>query len=63
MSVFAAAQPRISPVLQGNLLVGLTLAVVTLPQAIAFSTTLAGLPPHFGIYAAIWGVLLTALLD
>ncbi len=63
MSVFAAAQPRISPVLQGNLLVGLTLAVVTLPQAIAFSTTLAGLPPHFGIYAAIWGVLLTALLN
>ena len=42
---------------------GLTLAVVTLPQAIAFSTTLAGLPPHFGIYAAIWGVLFTALLN
>jgi SulP family sulfate permease len=37
--------------------------VVTLPQAIAFSTTLAGLPPHFGIYAAIWGVLFTALLN
>ena len=50
-------------VLRGNLLVGLTLAVVTLPQAIAFSTTLAGLPPHFGIYAAIWGVLFTALLN
>jgi len=49
--------------LRGNLLVGLTLAVVTLPQAIAFSTTLAGLPPHFGIYAAIWGVLFTALLN
>ncbi|MDB5865189.1 MAG: hypothetical protein JWO70_2995 [Betaproteobacteria bacterium] len=51
------------PALRGNLLVGLTLAVVTLPQAIAFSTTLAGLPPHFGIYAAIWGVLFTALLN
>ncbi|MDB5921563.1 MAG: hypothetical protein JWN13_499 [Betaproteobacteria bacterium] len=49
--------------LRANLLVGLTLAVVTLPQAIAFSTTLAGLPPHFGIYAAIWGVLFTALLN
>lgn len=49
--------------LRENLLVGLTLAVVTLPQAIAFSTTLAGLPPHFGIYAAIWGVLFTALLN
>ena len=50
-------------ILRGNMLVGLTLAVVTLPQAIAFSTTLAGLPPHFGIYAAIWGVLFTALLN
>src|SRR3954451_1421815 len=55
--------PRIYAVLRSNLLIGLTLAVVTLPQAIAFSTTLAGLPPHFGIYAAIWGVLFTALLN
>lgn len=46
-----------------ELLVGLTLAVVVLPQAIAFSTTLAGVPPYFGIYAAIWGVLFTALLN
>ncbi|MBC7780187.1 MAG: SulP family inorganic anion transporter [Proteobacteria bacterium] len=55
--------PGVLPALRGNLLIGLTLAVVTLPQAIAFSTTLAGLPPHFGIYAAIWGVLFTALLN
>lgn len=48
---------------RNNLLVGLTLAIVTLPQAIAFSTTLAGLPPYFGLYAAIWGVLFTALLN
>ena len=46
-----------------DLLVGLTLAVLVLPQAIAFSTTLAGLPPYFGIYAAIWGTLFTALLN
>jgi sulfate permease, SulP family len=46
-----------------SLLVGLTLAIVVLPQAIAFSTNLAGLPPYFGIYAAIWGVLFTALLN
>src|SRR5262245_60804892 len=59
----ASALPRIVPLLRGNLLIGLTLAVVTLPQAIAFSTTLAGLPPYFGIYAAIWGVLFTALLN
>jgi len=63
MNTIAAALPRILPALRRNALVGLTLAVVTLPQAIAFSTTLAGLPPHFGLYAAIWGVLFTALLN
>lgn len=50
-------------VLRDDLLVGLTLALVTLPQAIAYSTTLAGLPPHFGIYSAIWGVLFSAILN
>lgn len=49
--------------LRGQLAVGLTLALVTLPQAVAFSVTLAGLPPHFGIYAAIWGVLICVLLN
>ncbi len=49
--------------LGNDLLIGLTLAVVVLPQAIAFSTTLAGVPPHFGIYAAIWGTLFTAFLN
>ena len=51
------------PGLSANLLVGLTLALVTLPQAVAFSVTLAGVPPHFGIYAAIWGVLFCAMLN
>src|SRR3954469_4111364 len=46
-----------------HLVVGLTLALVTLPQAVAFSVTLAGVPPHFGIYAAIWGVLFCAMLN
>ena len=63
MNAIISALPRILPALRVNLLIGLTLAVVTLPQAIAFSTTLAGLPPHFGIYAAIWGVLFTAMLN
>ena len=63
MNAIGVALPRILPGLRTNLPIGLTLAVVTLPQAIAFSTTLAGLPPHFGIYAAIWGVLFTALLN
>lgn len=49
--------------LQRNLLVGLTLALVTLPQAVAYSVTLAGVPPHFGIYAAVWGVLFCAMLN
>jgi len=51
------------PKLNGHVVVGLTLALVTLPQAIAFSVTLAGVPPHFGIYAAIWGVLFCVLLN
>jgi len=51
------------PGLSRNLVVGLTLALVTLPQAVAFSVTLAGVPPHFGIYAAIWGVLFCSLLN
>ena len=51
------------PMLQSNMLVGLTLALVTLPQAVAFSVTLAGVPPHFGIYAAVWGVLFCAMLN
>lgn len=63
MNFITSALAQIVPVLRGNLAVGVTLAVITLPQAIAFSTTLAGLPPHFGLYAAIWGVLFTALLN
>lgn len=51
------------PDVSANLVVGLTLALVTIPQAVAFSVTLAGVPPHFGIYAAIWGVLFCALLN
>src|ERR671915_809982 len=51
------------PKINGHLVVGLTLALVTLPQAVAFSVTLAGVPPHFGIYAAIWGVLFCVLLN
>jgi SulP family sulfate permease len=63
MNAITGTLLHILPALRRNLLVGVTLAVVTLPQAIAFSTTLAGLPPHFGIYAAIWGVLFTAMLN
>jgi len=58
-AVFRQQWPQTS----GNLVIGLTLALVTLPQAVAFSVTLAGVPPHFGIYAAIWGVLFCAMLN
>jgi SulP family sulfate permease len=51
------------PWIYRNLVVGLTLALVTLPQAVAYSVTLAGVPPHFGIYAAVWGVLFCAMLN
>ncbi len=62
--MYASRMNRVKDYRVGNsLLVGLTLAIVVLPQAIAFSTTLAGLPPYFGIYAAIWGVLFTAALN
>ncbi|MFT6913786.1 MAG: SulP family sulfate permease [Motiliproteus sp.] len=63
MNRFAGQTPITLRQLGNDLLIGLTLAVVVLPQAIAFSTTLAGVPPHFGIYAAIWGALFTALLN
>ena len=39
------------PEFNGSLVVGLTLALVTIPQAVAFSVTLAGVPPQFGINA------------
>ena len=58
-----AALWRQLPAVNSHLVVALTLALVTLPQAVAFSVTLAGVPPHFGIYAAIWGVLFCALLN
>jgi sulfate permease, SulP family len=45
-----------------SLLPGLNLAIVVLPQAIAFSI-LAGVPPHFGIYCAIYGVLITSMVN
>jgi SulP family sulfate permease len=58
-AVFSQHWPEFS----GSLVVGLTLALVTIPQAVAFSVTLAGVPPQFGINAAIFGVLFCALLN
>lgn len=41
---------------------GFNLAIIVLPQAIAFSI-LAGVPPHFGLYCAIYGVLIVAFIN
>jgi SulP family sulfate permease len=45
---------------RADLLAGLTGAIVVLPQGLAFAT-LAGLPPHHGLYAAMVPCLVAAL--
>jgi SulP family sulfate permease len=45
---------------RADLLAGLTGAVVVLPQAMAFAT-LAGLPPQYGLYAAMLPCIVAAL--
>lgn len=47
-------------VLRADLLAGLTGAVVVLPQGVAFAT-LAGLPPQYGLYAAMLPCMVAAL--
>lgn len=47
--------------LADDLPAGLVLAVLLLPQSLAYAM-LAGLPPHFGLYASIFPVLAYALL-
>lgn len=46
--------------LRPDLMAGLTVGVVSLPQAIAFAI-LAGLPPQMGVYAAIVAAIVAAL--
>ena len=46
--------------LRADLLAGLTGAIVVLPQGLAFAT-LAGMPAHYGLYAAIVPCILAAL--
>ena len=47
-------------VVRADLLAGLTGAIVVLPQGLAFAT-LAGMPPHYGLYAAIVPCIVAAL--
>ncbi len=46
--------------LRADLLAGLTGAIIVLPQGIAFAT-LAGLPPQYGLYAAMVPAIVAAL--
>lgn len=47
-------------VVRADLLAGLTGAIVVLPQGIAFAL-LAGMPPHYGLYAAMVPCIIAAL--
>ena len=49
-----------SGVIRADILAGLTGAIVVLPQGIAFAL-LAGMPPHYGLYAAMVPCLIAAL--
>ena len=53
-------QWRQKDVLRADLLAGLTGAIVVLPQGVAFAT-LAGMPPAYGLYAAMVPCIVAAL--
>ncbi len=55
-----AGEWRSPDTLRADILAGLTGAVVVLPQGIAFAT-LAGMPPHYGLYAAIVPCIVAAI--
>jgi sulfate permease, SulP family len=46
--------------LQADIVAGITGAIIVLPQGVAFAT-IAGLPPEYGLYAAMVPVLVAAL--
>ena len=46
--------------LKADLLAGLTVALVLIPQSLAYAE-LAGLPPYYGLYAAFLPPLVAAL--
>ncbi|MCX7180786.1 MAG: SulP family inorganic anion transporter, partial [Proteobacteria bacterium] len=47
-------------ILKGDLLAGLIGAIIVLPQGVAFAT-LAGMPPEYGLYAAMVPAVVAAL--
>lgn len=56
---WAPRYPR--ELLRGDITAGLTVAVMLIPQGMAYAT-LAGMPPITGLYASIVGILVYALL-
>lgn len=56
---WARHYPR--PFLRGDLIAGLTVAVMLIPQGMAYAN-LAGMPPVTGLYAAIVGIVAYALV-
>jgi SulP family sulfate permease len=48
------------PTLRADVVAGITAGVLILPQAVALAT-LAGMPPEYGLYTAIFPVLIVAL--
>ena len=58
---FSAWLPKVDRrTLPADLLAGLTGAIVVLPQGVAFAT-IAGMPPEYGLYAAIVPTIVAAL--
>ena len=58
---FLAWWPRVNRVtLRADLLAGATGALIALPQGVAFAT-IAGMPPEYGLYAAIVPTVIAAL--
>src|SRR5665647_2817380 len=45
---------------RADLIAGLSGALIVLPQGVAFAT-IAGLPPEYGLYAAMWPAIVAAL--
>src|SRR5512147_1194676 len=61
LSPFLLWWPRVNrQSLRGDLVAGLTGAVVVLPQGVAFAT-IAGLPPEYGLYTAMVPAVIAGL--
>jgi SulP family sulfate permease len=53
--------PRVNrQTLRADLIAGLTGGLILVPQGVAFAT-IAGMPPEYGLYAAMWPAIVAAL--